>query len=175
MRVNPGVLPEFAGGLCHSSFTFIVKGSVESTHTFIHSQHTNTQTVTPSKNFTPRTHHTRFILMLATCDAYRAHRHGSESPHPGSTPGLIPCNHLARQARSHTVTFKFTRHPAAPHRAPQGLASGLASGTGAGSGKKTPRDTRDTRTHGHTDHTGRKANLQPHNHPDPQTAQQCKT
>ena len=30
--------------------------------------------------------------MLATCDAYRAHRHGSESPHPGSEPS---CNHLA--------------------------------------------------------------------------------
>ena len=28
--------------------------------------------------------------MLATCDAYRAHRHGSESPHPGSTRGLNP-------------------------------------------------------------------------------------
>ena len=79
-----------------------------------------TQTVTPSKNFTPRTHHTRFILMLATCDVlYRAHRHGSESPHPGSTPGLIPCNHLARQAcgpwRTHrhntymrSVTFQAT-------------------------------------------------------------------
>ena len=26
-----------------------------------------------------------------TCDAYRAHRHGSESPHPGSTAGLNPC------------------------------------------------------------------------------------
>ena len=26
---------------------------------------------------------------------YRAHRHGSESPYPGSTPGLNPCNHLA--------------------------------------------------------------------------------
>ena len=36
--------------------------------------------------------------MLATCDVYRAHRHGSESPHPGSTPGLNPCNHLTRQA-----------------------------------------------------------------------------
>ena len=55
---------------------------------------TNAQTGTPSKNFTPRTHHTRLILMLATCDVYRAHRHGSESPHPGSTPGLNPCNHL---------------------------------------------------------------------------------
>ena len=33
--------------------------------------------------------------MLATCNAYRAHRHGSESPYPGSTPGLNPCNHLA--------------------------------------------------------------------------------
>ena len=64
-----------------------------------HSQHTNTQTVTPSKSFTPRTHHTRFILMLTMCDVYRAHRHGSESPHPGSTPGLNPCKyHLARQA-----------------------------------------------------------------------------
>jgi hypothetical protein len=28
-------------------------------------------------------------------NAYRAHRHGSESPYPGSTPGLNPCNHLA--------------------------------------------------------------------------------
>ena len=33
--------------------------------------------------------------MLATCNAYRAHRHGSESPYPGSTPGLNPFNHLA--------------------------------------------------------------------------------
>ena len=33
--------------------------------------------------------------MLATCNAYSAHRHGSESPYPGSTPGLNPCNHLA--------------------------------------------------------------------------------
>ena len=40
-------------------------------------------------------HHTRFILMLATCNTYRAHRHRSESPYPGSTPGLNPCNHLA--------------------------------------------------------------------------------
>ena len=36
--------------------------------------------------------------MLATCDVYRAHRHASESPHPGSTPGLNPCKHLTRQA-----------------------------------------------------------------------------
>ena len=33
--------------------------------------------------------------MLATWNACRAHRHGSESPYPGSTPGLNPCNHLA--------------------------------------------------------------------------------
>ena len=33
--------------------------------------------------------------MLATWNVYRAHRHGSESPYPGSTPGLNPCNHLA--------------------------------------------------------------------------------
>ena len=33
--------------------------------------------------------------MLATCNAYRAHRHGSESPYPGSTPGLNPCKHLS--------------------------------------------------------------------------------
>ena len=62
-------------------------------------QHANNHT--KQKTFTPRTHHTRFILMLATCDVYRAHRHGSESPHPGSTPGLNglnPCNHLTRQA-----------------------------------------------------------------------------
>ena len=32
------------------------------------------------------------------CDVYHAHRHGSESPHPGSTPGLNPFNHLAWQA-----------------------------------------------------------------------------
>ena len=37
----------------------------------VHSQHTNTQTIKPSKSFKPRTHHTRFILMLATCDVYR--------------------------------------------------------------------------------------------------------
>ena len=36
----------------------------------VHSQHTNTQTGTPSKSFTPRTHHTRFILMLVTCDVH---------------------------------------------------------------------------------------------------------
>jgi hypothetical protein len=36
--------------------------------------------------------------MLATCNVYRAHRHGSESPYPGSTPGLNPCNHLAWRA-----------------------------------------------------------------------------
>ena len=36
--------------------------------------------------------------MLATCNVYRAHRHGSESPYPGSTPGLTPCNHLAWRA-----------------------------------------------------------------------------
>ena len=64
-----------------------------------HSQHHQlTNDHTQKKTFTPRTHHTRFILMLTTCDAYRAHRHGSESPYPGSTPGLNPCNHLARQA-----------------------------------------------------------------------------
>ena len=51
-------------------------------------QHANNHT--KQKTFTPRTHHTRFILMLATCDVYRAHRHGSESPYPGSTPGLNP-------------------------------------------------------------------------------------
>ena len=34
----------------------------------------------------PRTRHRcRFILMLATWNACRAHRHGSESPFPGST------------------------------------------------------------------------------------------
>ena len=76
----------------------------------LHSQHTNTQTVTPSKNVTPRTHHTRFILMLATCDAYRAHRHGSESPYPGSTPGLNPCNHLARQACGPWRTHRYNTY-----------------------------------------------------------------
>ena len=39
--------------------------------------------------------HTRLILMLARWNAYRAHRHGSESPYAESTPGLNPCNHLA--------------------------------------------------------------------------------
>ena len=43
-------------------------------------------TITPpipnkQKTFAPRTHHTRFILVR---DVYRAHTHGSESPHPGS-------------------------------------------------------------------------------------------
>ena len=61
---------------------------------FIHSQHTNTQKVTPRtkhKTFTPRTHNTRFIIMLATCIVlFRVvshttrtaltHRHDSESP-----------------------------------------------------------------------------------------------
>ena len=63
-------------------------------HSFITPHSTNTQTF-KNKTFTPRTHHTRFILILATCDVYRAHRHGSESSHPGSTPGLNPCNYLA--------------------------------------------------------------------------------
>ena len=36
--------------------------------------------------------HTRFILMLARWNAYRAHRHGSESPYPGLrvNPGSEP-------------------------------------------------------------------------------------
>ena len=67
---------------------------------FIHSSHhtgTNTQTF---KNKTFTVSHLAHItpvsfLMLATCDVYRAHRHGSESSHPGSTPGLNPCNYLA--------------------------------------------------------------------------------
>ena len=64
-------------------------------HSFItpHQHAKRSHAHTKNKTFTPRTHHTRFILMLATCDVYRAHRHGSESSHPGSTPGLNPCNH----------------------------------------------------------------------------------
>ena len=62
----------------HTPFTF-------------HSRHTTQNGHIKHKTFTPRTHHTRFILMLATCDVYRAHRHGSESPYtarvnPGSEP-----------------------------------------------------------------------------------------
>ena len=34
--------------------------------------------------------------MLATCDEYRAHRHGSESPHPGSTPFTQPARSSPR-------------------------------------------------------------------------------
>ena len=30
---------------------------------------------TKHKTFTPRTHYTRFIIMLAKCDVYRALRH----------------------------------------------------------------------------------------------------
>ena len=41
-----------------------------------------------------------------TCDAYRAHRHGSESPYPGSTPGLNPCNHLVRHGEAAWVRVK---------------------------------------------------------------------
>ena len=37
------------------------------------------KTVIPSTSFTPRTHHTRFILMLATCNMYRAHIHAFHS------------------------------------------------------------------------------------------------
>ena len=67
--------------------------------TFIHNTPTRTnQTHTKREGRTPRTRHSRFILMLATCNVYRAHRHGSESPYPGSTPGLNPCNHLAWRA-----------------------------------------------------------------------------
>ena len=62
-----------------------------------HSQHTNTQTVTPSTRHSHLAHITPASFKCSqTCDAYRAHRHGSESPYPGSTPGLNPCNHLAR-------------------------------------------------------------------------------
>ena len=65
----------------------------------VHSQHTNTQTVTPSTRHSHLAHITPASFKCSqTCDAYRAHRHGSESPYPGSTPGLNPCNHLARQA-----------------------------------------------------------------------------
>ena len=49
----------------------------------------------PTHNETPRTRHTLASFKCSrTCNAYRAHRHGSESPYPGSTPGLNPCNHL---------------------------------------------------------------------------------
>jgi len=61
---------------------------------FIHNTPTRTdQTQTKREGRTPRTRHSRFILMLATCNMYRAHRHGSESPYPGSTrvnPGSEP-------------------------------------------------------------------------------------
>jgi hypothetical protein len=50
-----------------------------------HSQHTNTYLPQSANSntwrATPRTRHSRFILMLATCNAYRAHRHGSEDSH----------------------------------------------------------------------------------------------
>ena len=48
--------------------------------------------------------------MLATCNVYRAHRHGSESPYPGSTPGLNPCNHLAWQACGPWRTHKHNTY-----------------------------------------------------------------
>ena len=81
-------------------------------------QHANGHT--KHKTFTPRTHHTRFILMLTTCDAYRAHRHGSESPHPGSTPGLNPCNHLARQACGPWRTHRHKTYIQTYHQRRQG-------------------------------------------------------
>ena len=60
-----------------------------------HSQHTNTQKVTPSTRHSHLAHVTLASFKCSrTCNAYRAHRHGSESPYPGSTPGLNPCNHL---------------------------------------------------------------------------------
>ena len=36
--------------------------------------------------------------MLATCNTYRANRHGSESPYPGSTPGLNPTTRATTSA-----------------------------------------------------------------------------
>ena len=82
------------------------KSTVSHVSQLFHSQHTNTQTVTPSTrhshlaHITPLHSHARDVY--ATCNVYRAHRHGSESPHPGSAgqrPGLNPCNqHLAWQA-----------------------------------------------------------------------------
>ena len=48
--------------------------------------------------------------MLATCNVYRAHRHGSESPYPGSTPGLNPCNHLAWRACGPWRTHKHNTY-----------------------------------------------------------------
>ncbi len=79
-------------------------------------QHSRTdQTQTKREGRTPRTRHSRFIHMLATCNVYRAHRHGSESPYPGSTPGLNPCNHLAWRACGPWRTHKhntYNNHPA---------------------------------------------------------------
>ena len=77
----------------------------------IHSQHTNTQTVTPSTRHSHLAHITPASFKCSqTCDAYRAHRHGSELPYPGSTPGLNPCNHLARQACGPWRTHKHNTY-----------------------------------------------------------------
>ena len=46
--------------------------------------------------FTPRTRHARFIIMLATRNAYRAHRHGSESH--GNSRDVTSRSHDARGA-----------------------------------------------------------------------------
>ena len=63
-------------------------------------QHAQTKLKCVKSNTSQTSHSVGFhshahAAMLATCNAYRAHRHGSESPYPGSTPGLNPCNHLA--------------------------------------------------------------------------------
>ena len=81
----------------------------------VHSQHTNTHRpnsnqLTKREGRTPRTRHSRFILMLATCNVYRAHRHGSESPYPRSTLGLNPCNHLAWRACGPWRTHKHNTY-----------------------------------------------------------------
>ena len=78
---------------------------------FIHSRHTNTQKVTPSTRHSHLAHVTLASFKCSrTCNAYCAHRHGSESPHPGSTPGLNPCNHLARQACGPWRTHRYNTY-----------------------------------------------------------------
>ena len=102
-RRRAGQLPEHRAAAARRSAradSFSPTGSRRhSLADFIHNTPTRTdQTQTKREGRTPRTRHSRFILMLATCNVYRAHRHGSESPYPGSTPGLNPCNHLAWRA-----------------------------------------------------------------------------
>ena len=113
LRSGGGSSPSFAHSFIHSLLA--------KRRSFIHSQHTNTQTVTPSTRHSHLAHITPASFKCSqTCDAYRAHRHGSESPFTTlqHANGQGQTKHKTFTPRTHQASFTSYQHANGHTRSP---------------------------------------------------------